>query len=659
MTKRILRTVLIALLMVCISSAAMAATYSTLEYGDKGDSVKQMQIALNALGYSTNGADGKFGSGTENAVRLFQKANGLKQDGKAGNQTLTLLYQLYSGSGSSSGSTGSTGSIDGSDYFSGNYATLEYGSRGDRVKLLQKALNQLGYDAGTADGKFGSGTQRAVVKFQKANGLESDGKAGRLTLKKIESLLGGGSTSSGSTSSGNTSSGSTSGSGSSYQVPTRTLRKGSTGSDVKSVQTRLKELGYYTGSIDGKYGSGTMAAVKAFQKANGLSVDGLAGSATYAKLYSGSAVSAGGSSSSSSGSSSNSSSSSSSGSSWVIPKRTLRRNYTGDDVLSVQKRLKELGYYTGILDGHYGSGTIAAVKAFQEKHGLEADGLAGTQTFTILFSNNAQSAGSSSGSSGGSSSDSNEPAANQPTATAPSGGWTKLKRNDTGSSVKQLQEALAMLGYPVGVSSEDPVTYDWATVWAVECFQRRNGLSDDGVAGSATLSKLYGGKAVGADTTLSSNIARGKAPGGADLELLHWFDNIKSYLKNNRTFTVYDPATGLTWKMRLYSAGNHADSEPLTKEDADTMYKAWGNQWTWNEKPVYVQLANGTWCIASMPNMPHLSGSISDNGFEGHTCVHFPRTMTEVQKNDPKNAGRHNRDIRLKWRELTGEDIPW
>ena len=91
MTKRrSLRVLLIALLLVTINSAAMAATYSTLEYGDRGDSVKQMQIALNTLGYSTNGADGKFGSGTENAVRLFQKANGLKQDGKAGNQTLTL-----------------------------------------------------------------------------------------------------------------------------------------------------------------------------------------------------------------------------------------------------------------------------------------------------------------------------------------------------------------------------------------------------------------------------------------------------------------------------------------------------------------------------------------------------------------------------------------
>ena len=211
----------------------------------------------------------------------------------------------------------------------------------------------------------------------------------------------------------------------------------------------------------------------------------------------------------------------------------------------------------------------------------------------------------------------------------------------------------------MGVSSEEGYVYNYSTVWAVECFQRRNGLPVDGVAGKATLAKLYGGSAVAMDTQLSSNVARGAAPGGANLELLHWFNDVKPYLQRNREFTVYEPVSGKQWKMRLYSAGNHADSEPLTKEDAQIMYEVWGNQWSWNEKPVYIRLANGTWCIASMPNMPHLSGGLSDNGFDGHTCVHFPRTMTEVQKNDPKNAGRHNRDIRIHWRKLTGEDIPW
>ena len=667
MTKRrSLRVLLIALLLVTISSAAMAATYSTLEYGDRGDSVKQMQIALNALGYSTNGADGKFGSGTENAVRLFQKANGLKQDGKAGNQTLTLLYQLYNGGAGNTGNTGNTGTVGGSNLFGGNYATLEYGSRGERVKVLQQALNQLGYSAGTADGRFGSGTQRAVVKFQQAKGLEADGRAGRLTLTRIESEIGGSAGGSGNTGagaggstavpdSGNTSSGNTS--SGTAAAPTRTLRRGSTGEDVKAVQTRLKELGFYAKTVDGNYGSGTVAAVKAFQAANGLKADGIAGSATYAKLFSGSAAgSAPEKEEETTPPADNSGSGSTgdttvSGGSWVIPKRTLRRNYTGDDVLSVQSRLKELGYYTGILDAHYGTGTIAAVKAFQEKHGLGADGLAGTQTFAILFSSSAKAADTPSGDSG------TTPPVDQPTATMPEGGWTTLRRNDTGDQVTQLQQALAALGYPTGVTTDK--TFDWTTHWAVECFQRRNGLKVDGVAGSGTLSRLYGGSAVAADTILSSTVAKGAAPGGADLELLHWFNSVKSYLRNNREFTVYDPATGLSWKMRLYSAGNHADSEPLTAEDSAIMYQAWGNQWSWNEKPVYIKLANGTWCIASMPNMPHLSGGIEDNDFEGHTCVHFPRTMTEVQKNDPKNGGRHNRDIRLHWLTLTGEEIPW
>ena len=659
--RRIRWAVALALLLTLVCSAAMAATYTTLKNGDTGDAVKQMQVALNALGYSTNGADGKFGTGTENAVRLFQKANGLKQDGKAGTQTLTLLYQQYDSlqNGGTSGSTGgssSGGSTSGSSLFGGNYATLEYGSRGDRVKTLQTALNQLGYSAGSADGKFGAGTQKAVTAFQKANGLTADGKAGRITLQKIESLLGGASASTPTPPPASTTA-PDSGSSSATGMPTRTLRKGYTGDDVKSLQTRLKAQGYYTGSIDGKYGSGTVAAVKAFQKAAGLKQDGIAGPATCKALFTADTSSGSGSSSGSSGGGSSSDTSSGSGNSgYTVPTRTLRKGYTGDDVLTVQTRLKELGYYTGILDGSYGTGTIAAVKAFQSKHGLTADGNAGPQTFTVLFSANAQSA-SSGGSSGTDSGASDAPAGNQPTADPPAGGWTTLRRGDAGEQVVQLQNALATLGYPVGVSGTKE--YDYTTVWAVECFQRRNGLNADGVAGAQTLAKIYGGAAVAAKGTLSTTVAKGAAPDGGNVELLHWFNDIKSYLQSNRTFTVYDPATGLSWQMRLYSAGNHADSEPLTQADSDIMYKAWGNQWSWNEKPVYIKLANGTWCIASMPNMPHLSGSISSNGFNGHTCVHFPRTMTEVQKNDPKNGGRHQRDIRLQWRKLTGEDIPW
>lgn len=59
-----------------------------------------------------------------------------------------------------------------------------------------------------------------------------------------------------------------------------TSRRGSSGSEVRQIQEKLKRWGYYSGSVDGIYGSGTEKAVKKFQKANGLTADGIAGKAT-------------------------------------------------------------------------------------------------------------------------------------------------------------------------------------------------------------------------------------------------------------------------------------------------------------------------------------------------------------------------------------------
>lgn len=62
------------------------------------------------------------------------------------------------------------------------------------------------------------------------------------------------------------------------------LQQGSTGSQVKTMQQKLKRWGYYTGSVDGIYGSKTVQAVKYFQRKNGLAVDGIAGPKTLAKM---------------------------------------------------------------------------------------------------------------------------------------------------------------------------------------------------------------------------------------------------------------------------------------------------------------------------------------------------------------------------------------
>ncbi len=67
-------------------------------------------------------------------------------------------------------------------------------------------------------------------------------------------------------------------------VQTAVLKQGATGGEVKELQRRLKQWGYYNGAVDGVYGKQTVEAVKYFQRKNGLTPDGVAGKATYAAL---------------------------------------------------------------------------------------------------------------------------------------------------------------------------------------------------------------------------------------------------------------------------------------------------------------------------------------------------------------------------------------
>ncbi|MDE6586301.1 MAG: spore cortex-lytic enzyme [Clostridia bacterium] len=67
-------------------------------------------------------------------------------------------------------------------------------------------------------------------------------------------------------------------------VQTAVLKQGATGGEVKELQRRLKQWGYYDGAVDGVYGAKTVEAVKRFQKKNGLTADGVAGKSTFAAL---------------------------------------------------------------------------------------------------------------------------------------------------------------------------------------------------------------------------------------------------------------------------------------------------------------------------------------------------------------------------------------
>ena len=392
-----------------------------LRDGSSGKDVKRLQERLISLGWLTGTANSDFGGAVEAAVMAFQKkTSGLYDDGVAGPETLKALYS--SNAAKSSSPVASVG------------VKLQTGSEGDAVRALQKRLKTLGYLTGTPDGSYGEKTKAAVIAFQTNNGLKVDGIAGTSTLDAIysQNAIKAGQ----SVSSGTTNSGSGSGSGT-YSI----LREGDSGEAVRQLQQALKNLGYYSGTVDGNYGSGTVDAVKLFQQMNGLRVDGKAGEATQRALY---------------------------GTSAKVNDTTLRVGDEGDAVTNLQYALYELGYYDGQINGIYSSLVSEAVKAFQSNNGLKADGVAGKDTLQKLYSSSAKAAGASSVT------------------------FEKLQKGDSGSAVVEMQDVLKGLGYLAEITG----IYDDATYWAVKSFQERNGLSSDGIAGNETLTKLYSGSAV-------------------------------------------------------------------------------------------------------------------------------------------------------------------
>ena len=93
--------------------------------------------------------------------------------------------------------------------------------------------------------------------------------------------------------------------------------------------------------------------------------------------------------------------------------------------------------------------------------------------------------------------------------------------------------------------------------------------------------------------------------------------------------TVYDYTNGISWQVHMFSFGNHAEAEPLTTADTAKMYQACGTK-NWTPHPVWVILSNGQVYLATTHSVPHGCQHITDNGFAGHMCIHFPRTNSQV-----------------------------
>ena len=143
-----------------IPASNTAASYTRLEPGDTGDDVTRLQNRLIQLGYLTGTADGRYGTQTQNAIKLFQKALGISQTGIANVSLQERLFSInapvYSPSAATSvpAQTSTVNSV-------ASYPTLVRGDEGDAVLTLQRRLQELGYLSGLADGKFGGQTESA------------------------------------------------------------------------------------------------------------------------------------------------------------------------------------------------------------------------------------------------------------------------------------------------------------------------------------------------------------------------------------------------------------------------------------------------------------------------------------------------------------------
>ena len=130
------------------------------------------------------------------------------------------------------------------------------------------------------------------------------------------------------------------------------------GDDVKETQRQLRDKGFNPGSIDGWYGQNTESAVKDFQRAANITVDGIVGNQTRQSLRDFTPSKT-----------------------WSLPNTVLRNGSRGQSVTQVQKALNELNFRVGAEDGIYGNRTQDGVRRFQSVHiPRGVDGVYGSNT---------------------------------------------------------------------------------------------------------------------------------------------------------------------------------------------------------------------------------------------------------------------------------------
>ena len=220
-----------------------------------------------------------------------------------------------------------------------------------------------------------------------------------------------------------------------------------------------------------------------------------------------------------------------------------------------------------------------------------------------------------------------------------------LRRGSRGNEVQNVQTSLKQMGYfnfPRATGF-----YGVVTETAVKKFQRDNGLLADGIVGRQTRGALQNNSinSFSMASTLSVLAEQDNSKKGA----LDWFSEVQFIWSRGADARVTDVDTGKSFMLRRTYGYNHADVEPLTVTDANTINEIWRG-WSWERRAVVVQI--GDYVIAgSMTAMPHAgidsapagvivnnrSGgygrgynldAVKGNGVDGHMDIHFKSSRT-------------------------------
>ncbi|MCY7331733.1 MAG: peptidoglycan-binding protein [Pseudanabaena sp. CAN_BIN31] len=222
----------------------------------KSVEVSNLQDLLSKRGFYNGAVDGIMGNQTRTAIVAAQKNYGLATDGIAGSQTIAALESGISPVSTASKTPETASSIK------------DANTKSDKnVVALQQLLAKRGFYNGAIDGVKGAQTNTAIASAQKAYGLATDGIAGAQTIAALQ------------TDAKPLAAAAPSASNQAAKTVTTANDGG-----VANLQTLLTDRGFYNGPITGFLGTRTTEAIKAAQKAYGLTADGVAGARTIAAL---------------------------------------------------------------------------------------------------------------------------------------------------------------------------------------------------------------------------------------------------------------------------------------------------------------------------------------------------------------------------------------